>query len=255
MPTVQIKYDDLDLTEVVSSFEETLPHRINAMQVPKRHGLLVSEVPVMDARRISLRGRLVENTAAALRDTIDTIEKTLVRNNKKFTLWDDRFLYCYKNSFGYAFDPGSAMRACTFSIDFVGADPFWYSIASTSEPFNLSSADTLVSSGIYKRSISLDNQGSGYVYPIITVVAGASPLTTIIVRNITTGRNFTYTGTVAASQQFKIDNGIFTVTNNAVEDLTNWTGAFLWFDPGVNSMEIEGSVPATYTFQWTKRWY
>ena len=254
MPTQIVKYNELDFTQSVEQFESTFPKRINMMAVPKRHGGLVQEVPVNDPRRVSLKGKIQEIDATTCRSVIDSFEKEFGLFNKKFRLWDDRYVFAYPLGFNYAFVPGTNMASALYTVDFMCADPFWYYDTTGSSSRTLNSADTFVSSGIYKEAFTLNNVGNVFVYPTITVTASGT-LTTIIVRNLTTGRNFTYTGTVTSGTSLVVSCSNFTVTNNGTEDLTNWSGSFLWLDPGNNSMEVQGSITATYAMTWGPRTY
>jgi len=252
MATILVKYDDLTFTETVEGWEDSFPKRINMMAVPKRWGGLVQEVAVGDARRISLKGKIQEQDATTCRTTIDNFAKTLNRFNKKLRLWDDRYIYAYPLGFHWGYVPGTAAKSAVYSIDFICADPFFYLDATGSDVRTLNSSDTPVGLGNRAEIFTINNTGNIFVYPKI-VVAATDTITTVIVRNLTTGRNFTYSGTILAGTSLTVDCGLFTVTNNGTEDLTNWSGSFLWLEAGNNSIEIEGKIVATYTFTWLPR--
>lgn len=262
MPNLKLKYDDLDLTEIVATIEGASPMRINAQSIPKRHGALVSEVPVLDPRRVVFRGRLQEVDAITLRGTIDTIQKTLRRFNKRLTIWDDRYLNSYCINFQYNFIPGSAMAACDFVMDFFCADPFFYANDPETQTITVSSADVLdVTTGVYEKIANVDNQGSCYVFPKITVTnTGAFSITKIVINNATTARSWDYSGTLAAGKELVVDSAEFTVTNDGASALTGWSGSFLWLDPGINSLEVGISTTAPVStiscvVKWNRRWY
>lgn len=252
MGTYAVKFGVLDLSEAVESFEEAVDTRLNAMQVPKRHGVLVSEVPVLAARIIRTRGRIQSNTFENLRETLDLMGRYLNAGRQKLTNWTDRFIYAYKHTFAYGYVPGSAMTVADFSLDFMCDDPFWYSQDSADEDVQLRDTDTSVGGGYYKKGFTLSNDGTVFVYPIITVTASIAPITRVIVRNLTNGRTFQYDGIIASGKSLVIDVGRFSVLNDGVEDLTNWNGFMTSLDVGDNSMEVEGS-PADYNFVWTPR--
>ena len=252
MSSLILEYDDLDFTNTVEQWEDSAPKRINIMAVPKRHGGLVQEVPVSDARRISISGKIQEQDAITCRTTLDNFSTAFGRFNKKLRMWSDKFVYAYPLGFNYKFVDGTAAASAVYTVDFVCADPFYYYDSTGSDSHTLNSSDTSVGGGLYKEAFTINNTGTVFAYPVITITA-TNTLTTVTVRNLTTGRNFTYTGTVSAGKQLVIDCGYFTVTNDGNDDLTNWNGSFLWFNPGNNSMEIEGSVTATYAFAWNPR--
>lgn len=258
MPTISIFYDPtagIDLTDVVETLEISKPQRINPMAVPKRHGAVISEVVVLDPVRISIKGKVQEQDEITLRTSLDNMAKVFARVNKKFRIWDDRYYYAYVMSFNHDYIEGSGMSSASFSVDFFCADPFQYLLTEGSDTKTLTAADTLIditNSYYQKAPFNLDNIGTAFVYPKFTITA-TNPLTQVKVKNLTTGREFVYTGTVLAGNILVIDCADFIVTNNNVEDLDNWNGSFLWLNPGINSMQIEGSVEATYVTTWKPR--
>lgn len=252
-----ITYDNEDLAEYFSTWQESNPNRINAMTAPRRHGAILNEAIVVDARRISIKGTIFEDTQAELRDTLDFLGELFMRTQKRLQLWDDRYIVATKSDFTFAYIVGSAMKGVDFDLQFFCADPFWYSTTDDTEQRTLTTADTMidVTANKYRRAFTLTNSGGLIVYPKITVTAGAStPLTTIVVRNLTQGRYWVYTGTIAVLKSLVVNPTLLTVRNDGEDDLTNWAGDFLGLRVGANSMEIEGTTPATYVFEWTSRW-
>lgn len=259
MPTQTILFDGEDLSDYFSTWQETNGSRLNAMTAPRRHGAILSEAVVEDARRINIKGTIMspDRTAEGLRDILDTLGELFMRRNKRLQLWDDRYRYAYKSDFTFAYVIGSAMTVVDFDLAFFCPDPFWYSTSADTVPRTLTSGDTMidVTNNIYREAFTLTNNGKVVVYPKITVTAGASvPLTTIIVRNLTQGLYFVYTGTIPVTKSLVVQPLDFTVRNDGEDDLTNFAGDFLGLRLGANSMEIEGTAPATYTFEWTSRW-
>lgn len=251
----QLKFGTLDMSDAVESWEQSLDTRLNQMLVPKRHGVLISEVPVVGARMVRLKGRTQAVDFTTLRTTIDLMEKLLNAGRQKLFLAADRFLYAYKASFGYGYVPGAALAAIDFSIDFLCDDPFFYDTTSQSDVRSLTTGDTNMGGGFYKEAFIHTNPGTVFAYPIITVNANQGvSLTKVIFRNLTNTRTFQYTGTVVAGTSLVIDCGNLSVRNNGVEDLANWNGLFATLDVGANSLEIEGN-PATYTIAYTARYY
>lgn len=256
MATQIIKFDDVDLEPYFSTWQEALPSRLNAMTAPRRHGAILSEAIVIDPRRISIRGTVMKSTQPLLRDTLDVLGELFSRTKKRLQLWDDRYIIASKSDFTFSYIPGSAMRGVDFDLQFFCDDPFWYSTTPTTVPHELTTGDTAidVTQNKYRKAFTLTNSGMFIVYPKITVTAGATPLTTCVVRNLTQGRYWVYSGTVAAAKSLVVNPIDFTVRNDGTDDLTNWAGDFLGLRMGANSMEIEGTTPATYTFEWTSRW-
>ena len=265
MPSQILVFDGVDLSEWVQSWQEVAPTRLNAVTVPRRHGALISDAIVQDARRINIAGRIVSNdgTAYTLRTQLQAFAELLNRQNKRLQLWDDQYIIAYKSSLGYEYVAGSSMRAVDFTIEFLCVDPFWYSTSGSNsgstDPIaspNLTTGDVAIdiTNNIYKRTLIINVPGNLFVYPVITIAAGATPLVRSTVRNLTISRLFTYEATIAANKKLIVDTSQFTVLNDGVDDLTHWAGDFVWLVPGDNTIEIEGTTPAAYSWTWTNRY-
>lgn len=247
----------LDLTEDVETYDEGNPVRLNAQAVPKRHGALISEVPVYGPRQIRMTGHLYGDDKEDLRDQINTIKQKLGNTRGKVYLFDDRYYNAYAANFSYSYVPGSAMLVAVFGIEFMCDDPFGYAeTAPGATVRSLTSGDTPidVTNGIYREEFTLTNNGNEFVYLKVTVLAGASQLTNCVVRNQTISHLWQYNGIVSATKSLIVDSVTFNVTNDGVKDLANWSGSFIWLEPGSNTIQIEGSVPATYTFEYQERY-
>lgn len=255
MSSILVQYDDLDFSETVEEIEISQPHSIVPMKVPKRHGAVVQEVPTLDPVRISMRGKIQEQDLDTLLTTLGNFQKTFSRFNKKLYIYNDRYYYAYVLSFGYKYIEGAVFKSLAYSIDFFCADPFQYSTTEVTDSRTLNSSDTAIdiTNNIYRESFTLNNPGNSYVYPKFTITP-ANDINSVIIRNITTGRNITYTGTVTSGQSLVIDCANLTVTNNGTEDLTNFSGSFLWLNAGNNSFQYEGKITATYVCNFVPRY-
>lgn len=258
MATIQVKFDDLDFTETVVNWEDQAPMRLDAQEQPKRHGAILASQPVLSARRIVIRGLVQEQDKDILRTTLDNMNKVFHRPNKKLRLYDDRYMWAYLSDFAFAFVEGSAGASAAYTATFICADPFIYSDTGGSDgPRTINSSDTpvdITNGNIYKEAFTINNSGSSFVYPTYNFVA-LGAVTRIVVRNLTTGKTFTYTGTLALNDTLVVNAGTLSVKKNGVEDLTNWNGVFVWLDPGDNSMEVEGTVSFTVSMSWSPRSY
>jgi phage-related protein len=256
MATPSIKFDSVDLAEYIATWGENANARINAVTVPRRHGALITESVVEDARTINVAGRISADTASGLRDLLDALSELFTRRGKRLQLWDDRYIVAYKATFAFAYVVGSALRAVDFTLQFFCPDPFWYGTSAETTNYDLTEADVPldITNNKYRRTITINNPGSAYIFPLITVTTGLEPLTTIVVRNITSGRYFVYTGTLPIGKALVIDMANFTVNNDGVEDLTNFQGDFFALQPGDNEIQIEGTAPANYQFDYPIRY-
>lgn len=244
MSNISIKYHDLDITEVTENIEISGPYRVTPMTISKRHGAVISEVVVLDPKRISIRGIISENNFDTLITTLDNMSRTFAKFNKKFRIFDDRYFNAYPLSFNYTYLPGTILASAAFTCDFFCADPFAYSDTPISDS-RVTSSDTF----------ALNNTGNAFVYPIFTITAGGSSITSISITNNTTGRNITYSNTLLAGGILIIDCTNFIVINNGTEDLTNFSGSFLWLNPGSNELIFTSNNSATWATSFTPRFY
>lgn len=254
-------YDDLDFTESVENYDAGMPNRLDIMQVPKRHGGLVAEAPVLDPRRISFKGMVQEATAELTRTELENMAKVFYRNNKKLRIWDDKYVNAFLVSFGFTFIHGSAGRSAAYAAEFVAPDPFWYSDTPASQTQTLDTSDIVdLTHGGRLETFTIVNAGTAFNYPVMTITnLTGGTLTRISIINRTTGRTFTYTGSLLNGQALVVNCGQFTVKNNGVDDYTNFSGSFLWLDPDSNSMEIQafsfGAGSITFNFAYTPRYF
>ena len=264
MANISITFDGVDVSQYFATWQETENSRLNLVSVPRRHGAIVSDAITQDARQITIEGRIQETDAVTARTTLDTLSELFSRTNRKLTLWDDRAINAYKAQFGWTYADGGAMCVIDFQLIFFCADPFWYSNTPTAQGqqfiSNLNTTDILIdfTNNLYKISpTSIAVNGTFIAYPVWTVYATSIPLKFITIRNLSIGRQFTYTGTVLVGTSVIIDTANFTVMNNGVSDLTNWTGDWVWLDPSVpggnNSIQFEGTAPAAYSWTYTPR--
>lgn len=255
-----IKFGDYDMTEIVEEIDDGSNTRINAQSVGKRHGAFISSEPVLEPRKIKIRGTLYssDGTKETLRDQIRELAKELGFERKRLKVFADRYWNAYKGQFSHAYIPGTALLVARFSVEFFCDDPFEYEDPDpAATEVILTSGDDPIdpSSNLYGKDFTLDNDGDLFSYLKVTVTADqGNAVTQAIIRNQTEGVLEQYTGTIGIGNSLVIDNGIFSVKNNGVEDLANWAGTFLWIDPGTNNFRIEGE-PATYSFEYKKRWF
>jgi phage-related protein len=219
---------------------------------------------VQDARQITIEGRIQETSDIAARTTLSSLLELFSRQNKRLTLWDDRYINAYKAQLGYEYVEGANMCVIDFTITFFCPDPFWYNTTDVSQGFiltpNLQTSDILIdfTNSLYKIApTTISVSGTFVAYPIWSINATSVPIHFATVRNLTTGRQFTYTGTILPGKALVVDTANFTVKNDGIDDLTHWSGDFVWLtpDPGGNSLQWEGTAPAAYSWIYTPRTY
>lgn len=265
MPSPVASYDSFDFASEVVSLTIGDPIRLAAVAVPKRHGGLIQDVPVRDAKRVTFgltvygRDYDVTNPEQGARARIDAYLAKTMLYNKKLRLHDDRYLNAYPAALNYVPRQGSALTVWDLSWDFICLDPFFYSDTPGSQVINLTAADTIIdiTNGHYSEQVVINNNGSAFVYPKVVVdcTSGAPKRFKVQFDNLTTGKSWTYEfDYTSGTKRVVVDAGIFSVTLDGSDDLTNWQGTFVWLEPGNNTIRVSGSVDATYTITWSPRY-
>jgi hypothetical protein len=267
--THQIKFGTLDLTDYIEQHQDSNPTRLSIQAVPKRHGGLVSELPVLDIRKINLRGVVYADKNAVdgpadLRTKLRAIEAALGYTRQKLYMFTDRYFWAYKTGWSHQIVPGTGMLVAAITMEFTCDDPFEYTATDpTPVTQTILASDTVVdvTRQFYKRSFVINSPGSVYAWIKTTVSANqGNAVSRAIVRNLTTVKQWAFTaaagglsGIINAAQSLIVDGKFFTVENNGVSDLVNWLGTFVWLQQGDNTIEIEGSK-AQYTFEFPERY-
>ena len=215
--------------------------------MPRRHGALVTEEPVLAPRRLTLAGMIVQTTAALCESRYSTLAKQMNAGAKQLRFNSARYITLYKKGMQGRPVESTGLVALRYSIEFMAADPFWYSTSA-------SSADQVASYGV--TAWTHTNSGDAMVWPTITILAdqGGAVTPPISLTNSTTGQTFTYSGTIASGQSLVINCANFTVANNGVTDLANSSGSFIQLNSGDNSMSFSGPA-ATVRIAYTQRFF
>lgn len=265
MATHAVSFNSYDLTDIVEAHSDQSNTRVAMQTVPKRHGALLTDVPVLDIRKVQLKGIYYGSTKEAVRDKIREVEAALGYTRGKLRLYTDRYYWAWKTDFSWSYVPNTGLLVVIMTMGFACDDPFEYSDAGVNNVMQIiNNGDTIVdiTRNYRKKAFTLTNNGSAIAFLKVTVQANqGNALTRVIIRNLSLSptRQEAYTaavdgsGVVASGQSLIIDNGFFTVQNNGIDDLKNWAGTFLWIASGVNNMEIEGEY-AQYNFEWNDRW-
>jgi hypothetical protein len=260
-------YDGFDFAEEIATIEVHDPVKVMAADVPKRHGALIQDIPTRGAKRITFRGAIygkeydAEDPYAGLHTRINQYLAKQNTYNKQLRLQANRYFKAYPLGFSYEPREGSAFTVVDFVWDFICLDPFAYSDVADSETIELTSADSFadITNGFYMETKVVGNDGSLFVYPKVTVVCNSpsSKRWRIQFDNLTTGKSWTYEfdypgGSV--NRTVIVDASIFSVTIEGTDDLTAWTGTFVWLEPGDNSIRLVGSIDMTATIEWVPRY-
>lgn len=224
--------------------------RIAFATAPRRHGAIVTEEPVLEQRICSFNGMAKKATQALLRTWIDDTLKAINVQDINFYLIDTtKYLVVSKMDFPWKFKEGSAGTALEYECELFASDPFWKHATTVAEDTVHSNHPT--SSLSYTHT----NPGSAFVFPVITITANVSgAISNVTFTNTTTGKSFTYAGTIASGKALVFDTANFTCLNDGASDLANLTGVPVWLNSGDNAITFSGGN-ATVRIAYTPRSY
>lgn len=257
MPTWQPKFDTFLLHDpgnglYVEKVRAPRERRIATEDVSRRHGSVLIEEVVYDKRRVTIEGAIRKATAANLRSALDDLERALGGvQEKKLYLWDDRYINAISRSWDPEYGAGAGLLFARYTAEFECEDPFWYDASATSDVQVVTSAPTSATSW------TSTNPGSRLVYPTITITANVSGnISAFALANITTGKSFTFSGTVLSGNSLIVNCAARTVTNNGNNALANWPSGniFWWLNPGANTVRLTGAN-ATVTIAYNAPYY
>jgi phage-related protein len=260
--THAISFNNYDLTDIIEAHSDQMNTRVSMQTVPKRHGALLTDVPVLDIRKIQLKGVYYGTSQQDARDKIRAVENALGYTKGKLKLFSDRYFNAWKSAFSSSYVPNTNLQVVIMTMEFSCDDPFEYDEGNPFEQVTtLTSGDTPVdvTNGFYKKQIVINYPGTAPAYLKVLVTADvAGAVKQAIVRNLTTGKSWTYAqtatgGVIASTQSLVVDGNAFTVQNNGVNDLPSWQGIFVWLQNGNNTIEVQGN-PADYAFFWDQKY-
>lgn len=230
---------------------------------PGRDGVIINTSPKQTGMPFSMSGVFRNTTAAALRTSLDSLKSALNSGRQAFKMFDDRQIYLTVVNFEEIWLPGLQVE---FSIDFLADIPFWESVILDTLP----GAPTVWTTNT--GSVTASNGGNAATPVVITLtVPAATTMTAAVLRNLTTGKYISWTGSLTAGQTLEIDtdptntspvleNGVADVSGldvtNATEEAAGRTSALWTLNPGSNTLSFDSTpTGATVTVEKRDRWY
>jgi len=239
--------------EGLSGWSETLDSRAVVSTIPRRDGGLIDLLPPLETRLINVEGKIEKTSHDSVITALNTLQHLLNSGSQALKLDSDRYITAQKKSFNFKYVQGFSGKLVEYHIQFVCADPYWYSttpVTSTTVIDSTSETITIASGA---------NIGNCFTYPVITMTVDGASLTSFNLRNsyTTINSSMEFTGTVTDNNSLIIDCSLKTVTNNTISSLNDFSGDFWPIDGGVdNIIYYTGNVSAgTLTIVYTPRWY
>ncbi len=229
---------------------------IPSQKVSQRHGQFVGEEVTLASPDVSFGARVNFGTGALASTDIDDLTRVLGQTDRgKLYFSAARYLNGWAKAIPLSPVPGGT-RIWDYRVEFFADDPFWYATSASQQVENKSAQPW---------NFNHTNGGDAIAYPVYTVLAnGGSNLTSIIITNNTTGKVWTYTGTVIAGNSVVFggtidaqDRDVWAVLNNGAADLANVASGSepVHTVKGVNSMTLSTNANCRLTIDWRNRFY
>ena len=252
--SIEVKFGDLVL-DGVANWNSEIRTRVQAETFPRRHGAIGPDVTFLTERHVLLTGEVVKTSEALLDSYLDGLARRLVelgRDKLTFKSTDNRYL----NAILSRYRTRAAARripalARGFDIDFLIADPFWYSTTESDSGLVQPDASPFVFPS------ALNNSGEAETPPRIEIKAVGANKSNIKITNTTTSLFMDFTGTITAGQTLILDHDDMTVDNggsNALNDIASGS-SFFSLVRGNNNISYTGPTSGVdITVYWTERY-
>jgi len=243
---LDIRFGTYDMNSVVTDFKPKSDNRIKETIIPRKDGAHIDE-GLLRPMTISLTGWVIGTSQTDFRTKLDAFLKAITAGKQNLYLWDDRYVVAQKKTLDY--DYGHGTRYMKYRLVFVADTPFWIAVDASQDI-------EVCTESPHSYSLTAEQViGNAYAKPIITFKADQGvAITSIAFENLTTEEKFSYVGTVTSTKSLVIDCGKFTVENDEVDDIANFSGDFMRLISGANSRKYTGSN-CTITIDWINRWY
>jgi phage-related protein len=215
--------------------------RGNPVVIPQRDGVNIVKIPRKESIPVNISGTISGTSHDALVAKTDILNKVMDTGRQQLKILSDRFLNAVMTSFDIDYRPGSGLRVLDFSVDFIGDEGVWQS--ATLDTTNATTDDT---------SVSITNNGTAKTPIKVTVTAPGGGLTAFTLKNATSDKTLTWSGSLSASQTLIIDTSEFSISENGLITATGFSGRFWSLDTGANTIEVT-STPTGATVAIEKR--
>jgi len=253
---ISIQFGSYTMVGAVKSWGEQGNVRIIAQTIAGFDGaVLDTTTPPRDSRIISIRGMLFGSSQDNLRTLRDNLRAALNSGVQKLHFYTDRYLNAYMENCREKYVKGSAGTVLEYDVDFFCADPFVYG-----NEIVYDMGTVLYWTNPEKGDVKIiHNPGNVIIYPRFRMIvgdAGNSESNNISVTNDTISKSFILTTAIGIKNGFEVNTSELTVrktsvvayidytgywmddnyTGTPVDDRDNWSGDFIWLEPGDNSI-------------------
>lgn len=220
-------------------------------------------------RRVcSFKWLLIADTPAdlpALRTAVQQACKPRLNDELPLVIANNsRELRCRPRSLKLPRQHDVAQRWIEAVVEFYASDPWWYDVSDSSQDFAIGTPATffplfpmrLASSDVFADT-TIDNTGDVEAWPV-WIITG--PATSIVLRNLTTGKLLTIAVPLSAGETVTVDTtrGVKTILTNTGFNAFGLATGNLWpLAEGSNSVRLEMSgatAASTISLRWRRRW-
>ena len=248
MATVGTRFHTYSFNNDIEGWSVKIDFPLDGADIPKRDGVLINSGKV-GQRVYQLKGQIQASTPTALRTARDAMLQVIANRTGNLYLFTDRFAEARLTKYSEAIVDGSGIEALDFILEFTCSEPF-----EQSETLNSSSLTTSTSGD---STYTVTNNGNYETFAKITVTAPASSIVNdILVSNTTRDETFTFLGTLAGTKALIVNSLVtpFTVTNDGVDAVSDFSGEVIKLSPGANTIKFNAIINAVLKFEWRDRW-
>ncbi len=224
--------------------------RIGTAEIPRRDGV-VAGTGRLGEKRITVKGMLRADSAAALRTAMDDLLSAVNAGRQKLYVWDDRFIYAQKVGLTTDYDETSFKRYCFMAIEFLCDTALWEAETESSDTWT---------SPVDGATHGIAIGGNAYCEPVIEITADATG--TLDIELALGDVSFTLEGEVAAGDVIVVDCSEQTVELATYEYdyMSLFDASFLQLvGNATNTLTLTvnaGSVAVSQIVtKWRNRWY
>lgn len=218
----------------VSSYSPSLSLNQDQYQITQREGSYIPETH-LGSKSIDISGMVVGSDVASCRTHFDSLIKSLLswkpEDKRHLYLYDDRVADVFLSNFNWNYMNGLKDIQYTASVSLPDA---------TTRYIGKLRKQTVIAASV--TEFALPYNGSAKSLPIVSFIANqGAAITTCVLENLTTGENFSYSGTVPTNVAMDIDCDEGTVYNSSINAISLWSGDFLGLVRGTNNFRFSGT--------------
>lgn len=227
-------------------------YNLQEFRVTRRGGSRVPNV-TLASKTIKVEGMVLGATQTLARTNLDTLNQMInslmtKSNNEKemrdLYLFDDRKIKVHLTA--NAPENKSSLKVYEFSLNFVAPEPYFVST-------NYSRVKQTITG---TTTFTVTVAGNAFSRPVISITNNTSNISSLTIENLTNGNTISYVGSLVTGNALVIDCDAYTVQNNAVDDIANFTGDLdTILLPGGNELKVTGLASGIARIDWVDRWY